>query len=163
MQQSTWYGFFPYLRTKSVLHMRGLTFRGTNDLADLDTEQRSTVETLRAMFRHHDRSPIEDMVVTIVAAPQTAIDEADLRTRLEEVQSLLTYIHTPPGASGQPILRADHFSFFLFRPDRVVVSLAAPGRAGNAGNVSAALWHGATFSGWPGPQRGSRIADRGKR
>lgn len=29
--------------------------------------------------------------------------------------------------------------------------------------LSAALWHGATFSGWPGPQRGSRIADRGKR
>jgi DNA-directed RNA polymerase specialized sigma24 family protein len=29
--------------------------------------------------------------------------------------------------------------------------------------MSAALWHGATFSGWPGPQRGSRIADRGKR
>jgi len=129
MDTPAWYCFFPYLRLKSRLPIRGLTLRSTNDVDDLSSDQRSSVETIRAMFRHHDGTPIGDMVFTNLPAAKTAVDEWHLRASVEQAQSVLSYIHTAPSHTGEPILSADHFSSFLFRPDRVILTLALPGRA----------------------------------
>ena len=114
---------FPYLKTNQRLRLRGVEFRSSSDLDDLDAEARDHLKTLCAMFFLGDGVQIREMTC---ASIQTGGDGAYLRDTLRRVHDtrlLIGYLYSSPQPMGGVFLPSESSSLFVFRPDRVVSSL----------------------------------------
>jgi hypothetical protein len=123
------YGFFPYLRTSETVVIRGVGLKDTRQLHQEAEDVRAPLESLRGMFRTHDGAPIEDMIYTVHPAPPDGASQEKLFKQLQEVQLLVAYLYTTPHPAGGTILSSDHASFFLFRPERIPLTLSRPSAA----------------------------------
>jgi hypothetical protein len=114
---------FPYLKTRHRIRLRGVEFRSSSDLDDLDTEARDHLTKLCAMFFLGDGVQIRKMTC---ASIRTGGDRAFLRDtlrRVYETRLLIGYLYSSPRPMGGVFLSSESSSLFVFRPDRVASSL----------------------------------------
>lgn len=112
------FAFFPYLKTTAPVRYRDVTIRSCDDLMALPTDAIPHLEKLRAMFFLKGHLRIKQMSYAFC----NSIDEAAVSKFAEvlsEFQTLVSYFYSSPHpTSGDPFLRYEHSSLYIFQPKR---------------------------------------------
>ncbi|HEV8071020.1 MAG TPA: hypothetical protein VGP76_25125 [Planctomycetaceae bacterium] len=120
------YVFFPYLKSSGALRYREVDFGSTADVSRLSSDAADHVSTLSSMFFLRDDLRIKDMSFAVLEAPEGEKIAALLEAVIE-FQTFLTYLYSSPDpTTGNPFLRAEHASLFIFREERLFESLLRP-------------------------------------
>lgn len=106
----------PYLRTSGPVLIRGIEFRSSKDLEGLADEAGDGFDTLFSMFFLRDQLQIADMTYAYLRlGDDTEANQRHIR-RLREAQALIAYLYASPDSPvGEPFLRQEHCSLYLFR------------------------------------------------
>ena len=117
------YCVFPYLKTHGRIRLRGVEYRSSDDLDDLESEPREHLNTLRAMFFLGDGVQIRRMTCAYIPTGGDPVRQREAMRRAYEAQLLIGYLYSSPHPSGGVFLPAESSTLFILRPDRVPASL----------------------------------------
>lgn len=113
------FAFFPYLKTSESVHYRSLTIRSSDDPTDLPPDAIRHLEMISTMFFLRDHLRIQKMSYAF-HAPSEEFSASEFTRQLLEFQSLVCFIYsTPHPTVGDPFLRYEHASLYLFQPKQV--------------------------------------------
>lgn len=113
------FAFFPYLKTSESVRYRGLTIKSSDDSTDLPNDAIPHLEMIKTLFFLRDNLRIQKMSYAF-HDPSKGIIPPDFIRQLLEFQALACFIYsTPHPTFGDPFLRYEHTSLFLFQPKRV--------------------------------------------
>ena len=117
------FAFFPYLKTTEPVRYRGITIRSSDDLTALPTDAIPHLEKLRRMFFLKDHFRIKQMSYAFC----NSVDKASVSKFTEELfefQTFICYFYSSPHpTSGDPFLRSEHSSLYLFQPKEIFEGL----------------------------------------
>jgi hypothetical protein len=114
---------FPYLKTHERFGLRGIEFRNSTDLDDLEAEARDHLSNLCSMFFLGDGVQIREMTCAHFRTGGDAAFQKEMLRTAYETQLLIGYLYSSPHPSGDVFLSSETSSLFVFRPDRVPSSL----------------------------------------
>lgn len=117
------YAVFPYLKTRGRIRLRGVEYRGSDDLDDIDPGPRDHLKALCAMFFLGDGVQIRRMTCASIPTGGDPAHQREAMRSAYEVQLLIGYLYSSPHPSGGVFLPAESSTLFIFRPDRVPASL----------------------------------------
>jgi len=116
-----WFAIFPYEYTSRPIWVRGILFRGSDDLSDLSPEVQTHLQTLFAMFYVYDdlglRTDLRIKSMMYAYLPSADDQEANAQQfqRLREAHILLTYLHTSPHETMPALTsKPELFSLYTF-------------------------------------------------
>lgn len=113
------FAFFPYLKTSESVHYRSLIIRSSDDPTDLPPDVIRHLDIISTMFFLRDHLRIQKMSYAF-HAPSEEFSAYEFTRQLLEFQTLVCFIYsTPHPTFGEPFLRYDHASLFLFQPKQV--------------------------------------------
>jgi len=116
------FAFFPYLKTSGPLRYRSVTVRASADTTGLAAEAANDLELLRSLFFLRDHQRITQP--SYAFSPDDAAATAEFVRDISELRELLAYLYSSPHeSSGDPFLRNEHSSLYIFRPKRFFRSL----------------------------------------
>lgn len=117
------FAFFPYLKTSGPVLYRSLTIRRSDDSTDLPPDAVRHLETLRAMFFLRDHLRIQNVSYAFHTSSED-FSASEFTQQLLEFQALARFIYSMPHPTfGDPFLRYEHASLYLFQPKQVLKSL----------------------------------------
>ncbi len=116
-QSKYWIAVFPYLKTTDSLKYKDLEIHSSQNISDLDADISSYVDDLRSMFFLRDGVRIKNFSIVTCITKNKITNPIDFIDKLNEFQSLLSYIYSiPHHTSGEPFLNFEHSTYYLFRP-----------------------------------------------
>jgi hypothetical protein len=109
------FAFFPYLVTRERVNIRGITFRSSQDIADLLPDVQGHITTLSEMFFLEHGVRIERMICAYLELPEDKEEKDDLIRRLHEAHLLIGYLYSQPHSAGRVLLPFENSTLFVFR------------------------------------------------
>lgn len=117
------FAFFPYLKTTEPVRYQGITIRSCDDLTGLPTEAIQHLEKLRTMFFIRDHLRIKQLSYAFCNSVEEVVVSKFIET-LTEFQTLVCYLYSSPHpTSGDPFLRYEHSSLYVFHPKQIFEGL----------------------------------------
>lgn len=117
------YCVFPYLKTHGRIRLRGVEYRSSDDLDELEAEPREHLRTLCAMFFLGEDVQIRRMTCAYIPTGGDPIRQREAMKGAYEVQLLIGYLYSSPHPSGGVFLPAESSTLFILRPERVPACL----------------------------------------
>ncbi len=109
------FAVFPYLRTRERVAIRGIEFRSSRDLADLQDDARKHLTTLCEMFFLQDGVRIVEMTCACLELPEDTERRQMWLRLLDETRLLVGYLYSTPDTSGSVFFSSEDTSLFTFR------------------------------------------------
>jgi hypothetical protein len=117
----------PYLKTAKPVNIRGITFRSSNDLDGLSTEDQRHLKNLFAMFFLRNSLRITEMTYALLQLEDDQGKNEDLIDRMSQAQALIAYRYSyPHHIDGRPFLPLEYSSVYLFQAAPVSEFLVWP-------------------------------------
>jgi hypothetical protein len=114
------FALFPYLKTSTAVHYRGLTFRCTTDTTGLPPDVVEHLAVLRQRFYLRDNLRISRFIFTYAVVPSEGPDAEDFLRKIREFRTLVTYTYgNPDQIDFDPWLTSEHGTAFIVRPNVV--------------------------------------------
>ena len=118
------FAFFPYLKTSEPVRFRSVTIRSTDDATGLPAEAAEELELLRSVFFLRDHQRIKRMSYAFSPDDTGEMVATEFVRDISELREFLAYLYSSPHeSSGEPFLRNEHSSLYIFRPKRFFRSL----------------------------------------
>jgi hypothetical protein len=114
---------FPYLKTSEPVRYRSVMLRSTDDRTALSSDESARLQEIEEMFFLRDHHRISRMSYAVPDDDNTAGMQRFQRD-LHELRELLAYGYSAPHRSlGDPFLRSEHSTVYVFRAKRMFRSL----------------------------------------
>lgn len=113
---------FPFLKTRYPIAIGSLTFRSTNDLDELPTEQAECVKEVSDMLFVQDDYRVESASYAIL--PDVSPSRPSPLDGLIHIQAAVAYMYSAPRHTfGDLFLSSEHASLAIYSPGRVSIHL----------------------------------------
>ncbi|WP_152412972.1 HEPN domain-containing protein [Nitrolancea hollandica] len=106
---------FPYLKTSAPVTIRGITFRGIDDVDGLSEDAKAILQEVTSMF--YLRNDQRILKMTYVHYQDIPIDNqvARMAQQIDQAQTLITWLYTNPiGPFGSRRFSYEHSTFYVF-------------------------------------------------
>ena len=109
----------PYLHTSQPVTLRGITLRNNADSSHLAPDIAQDIQTLQSMFFLKDDLQIQNMTHATFDDSDSSFTYDKWSSRLRQLQTLLCYLYSSPHPTlGDPFLRLEHSSIYMFKKGR---------------------------------------------
>lgn len=118
------FAFFPYLKTSEPIRFRSVTVRPSEDSTGVSADAVPDLVTLRSIFFLRDHQRIKSVSYAFCADEVAESVTSEFLRDLSELRVLLAYLYSSPhDSSGEPFLRNEHSSLYVFRRKQLFRSL----------------------------------------
>lgn len=108
----------PYLKTSSAVNIRGVTFRNSSDIDNLDSETKENICILLSMFFLKDNLQIKEMSYALLEIDKNS--KGEILQILIEIHELIAYLYSSPHPTFlNPFLTKEHANLYIFRLKQV--------------------------------------------
>jgi hypothetical protein len=138
---------FPFLKTRDPITLGSFTFRSTEDVAGLDSEDATHVREVADMLYLQDDLRIKSASYAIVPAIDLDKEEVEPAVaELERVQAVVAFCYSHPHrTSGGPFFSFEQSSLAIFSPEPVSMFMIRPDHnvvaTGPADELKQDEWH----------------------
>lgn len=138
---------FPFLKTCDQINLGNFTFRSTDDVADLDSEDAAHVREIADMLYLQDDLQIKSSSYTML--PAIDLDKDDVEpavAELERIQAVVAFCYSHPHRTfGDPFFSFEQSSLAIFSPEPVSIFMVRPDHhvvaTGPADELKQDEWH----------------------
>lgn len=110
------YIILPYIKTSEPVTIRGITFKSSEIVDELEDSTKNNLKTIFDMFYLKDNYKINKMLFTHQHYKDND-EEEDIKRKLLEAQALITYLYSSPHPTSlDPFLTKEHFIMYWLEP-----------------------------------------------